>query len=84
MSNSPYCLILNSFDLNSENLVLDQLIFPLLFFLYSHYLSAQYCFNNVGTNSVLVAHGSCRVDLLFQGDIHISSSFCVIKTAFPG
>ena len=36
---SPYCLPYNSFDISVENLVLDQLVIPLLKH-YSHHLSA--------------------------------------------
>ena len=32
ISNSPYCLPYNSYDVNLENLVLDQLIIPCLVF----------------------------------------------------
>ena len=40
-SDSPYCLLYNSFDVSLENLKLDQPIMPLfIFFLYSHCLSA--------------------------------------------
>ena len=41
ISNSPYCLLYNSYDVSLENLELDQPIIPkLIFFLYSHHLSA--------------------------------------------
>ena len=41
ISNSPYCLPYTSCDVSLENLVLDQLIIPLIkIFLYSHNLSA--------------------------------------------
>ena len=37
----PYCQPYNSYNVSSENLVLDQLIIPKLkFFLYSHHLSS--------------------------------------------
>ena len=39
ISNSPYCLSYNSYDISVENLVLDQLVIPLLKH-YSHHLSA--------------------------------------------
>ena len=38
--NSPYCLLYNSYDASSENLVLDQLENPQTYlFRYSHHLS---------------------------------------------
>ena len=41
ISNSPYCLPYTSCDVSLENLVLDQLIIPLInIFIYSHNLSA--------------------------------------------
>ena len=41
ISNSPYCLPYTSCDVSLENLVLDQLIIPLIkIFLYSHNFSA--------------------------------------------
>ena len=41
IGNSPYCLPYTSCDVSLENLVLDQLIIPLInIFLYSHNLSA--------------------------------------------
>ena len=41
ISDSPYCLLYNSFDVSLENLKLDQPIIPLfIFFLYFHYFSA--------------------------------------------
>ena len=40
ISNSPYCLLYNSYDASSENLVLDQLENPQTYlFHYSHHLS---------------------------------------------
>ena len=40
ISNSPYCLLYNSYDASSENLVLDQLENPYTYpFHYSHHLS---------------------------------------------
>ena len=39
ISNSPYCRSYNSYDIRVENLVLDQLVIPLLKH-YSHHLSA--------------------------------------------
>ena len=34
ISNSPYCLPYNSYDVSLENLVLEQLIIPLLIFFF--------------------------------------------------
>ena len=40
ITNSPYCLLYNSYDASSENLVLDQLENPQTYpFHYSHHLS---------------------------------------------
>ena len=33
-SNSPFCLLYNSYDVSLENFVLDQLLIPLLIFLF--------------------------------------------------
>ena len=44
ISNCPYCVLCNSYDVVWEILVLDQVIIPLIdIFLYSHHLSAWYC-----------------------------------------
>ena len=60
--NSPHCQPYNSYNVISENFVLDQLIISkLIFFLYSHYLSVWFCIDIVRRNSVLVTHGSLRV-----------------------
>ena len=34
MSNSPYCLSYNYYDVRSENLILDQLVIPQLIFFF--------------------------------------------------
>ena len=34
MSNSPYCLSYNYYDVRSENLILDQLVIPWLLFFF--------------------------------------------------
>ena len=69
LSNSPYCLPYNSFDLNSENLVLDQLIFPLLFFLYSHRL---------------VTHGSCKFIYCYRGTFTFPPLFVFFQQRSQG
>ena len=57
-NNSPYCQPHNSYNVSSENLILDQLINPkLIFFLYSHHSSGWYCIDIVRRYSVLVTHG---------------------------
>ena len=48
----------NSYNVGSENLVLDQLIIPKYIIFYSHHLSGWYCIDTVRRNSVLVTHGS--------------------------
>ena len=59
ISNSPFCLPHNSYDVSLENLILDQLIVPLLIFLFfSDHLSAWYCTDIVRRNSVLDTYGS--------------------------
>ena len=58
-SNTPFCLPHNSYDVTVENLILDQLIFPLLIFLlFSDHLCAWYCTDIVRRNSVLDTYGS--------------------------
>ena len=58
-SDSPYCLLYNSFDVSLENLKLDQSITPLfIFFLYSHCFSAWYLTDSVRRNSVSVTGGT--------------------------
>ena len=58
-SNSPFCLPHNSYDVTVENLILDQLIVPLLIFLFfSDHLCTWYCTDIVRRNSVLDTYGS--------------------------
>ena len=55
ISNSPYDLPYNSYDVRLENLVLTTCNNPLIdIFLYSHHLSASLSINNVRRYSVLV------------------------------
>ena len=63
MYTSPYCQPYNSFDVSSENLVLDQLIIPKFIFFLTliTYLINWYCIDIVRKNSVLVTHRSLRV-----------------------
>ena len=57
--NSPYCQPYSSYNVSSEDLVLDQLtISKLIIFLYSHDLFGLYCTDILRRNSVLVTHGS--------------------------
>ena len=55
--NSPYFQPYNSYNVRSENLVLDQPIIPKLIFFF-HHLSGWYCIDIVRGNSILVTHGS--------------------------
>ena len=58
ISNSPYCLPNNSFDVSSEKLGIGSAINPLIdIFLHSHHLSAWYCTDIVRRNSFLVTYG---------------------------
>ena len=58
ISNSPYCLPNNSFDVSSEKLDMGSTYNPLIdIFLYSHHFSAWYCTDIVERNSVLVTYG---------------------------
>ena len=58
ISNSPYCLPNNSFDVSSEKLDIGSTYNPLIdIFLYSHHFSAWYCTDIVERNSVLVTYG---------------------------
>ena len=60
MCNPPYCQPYNSYNVSSENLVLDQLIIPnLIFFLFL--ITYLVCVDIVRRNSVLVTHVSQRV-----------------------
>ena len=62
ISNSPYYLPYNSYDVSSENLVLDQLIIPKFdISFYSQHISGWYCIDIVRRNSVLVTCGCERV-----------------------
>ena len=60
ISNSPFCLPHSSYDVTVENLILDQLIFPLLIFLsfFFDHLCAWYCTDIARRNSVLNTYGS--------------------------
>ena len=58
ISNFPYCLLYNSYDVSLENLVLEQLIIPLLIFFFILITSLL---DIVRRNSVLVTNGSLRV-----------------------
>ena len=42
ISNSPFCLLHNSYDVSVKNVIFDQLIMPLVIyvFIYAHHLSA--------------------------------------------
>ena len=53
ISNSLYCLTYNSFDVNLENLVLDQLIIPWLIF---YFIIITCLLDIVRRNSLLVTH----------------------------
>ena len=54
--------LLSIYNVSLENLILDQLKIPyLIFFLYSHHLSACHCIDIVRRNSLLITHGSQRV-----------------------
>ena len=61
------CLLYNCYDVSSENLLLDQLVLPLLIIFFSSYcLSAWYCIVLERRNSVMVTHGSLRVKVEIQ------------------
>ena len=62
ISDSPHCLPYNSYDVSSENFVLDQLKIPLLaIFLSSSHLSAWYYMDTTKRNSVLVTRERWRI-----------------------
>ena len=64
ISNSPYCLLWYSYDESSENLALAQLKYPDSFFFSSHYLSAWYCIDVIGRNSILITQGNWGVEVI--------------------
>ena len=63
ISNSPYYLPYSSCNVSLENLVLDQLIIPLLIFFFILIICLLDIVNVVWRNSVLVTQGSERVKL---------------------
>ena len=82
MSNSPCCLLYSPCDVSLEDLVLDPLLFPLLiFFRYSHHLSAWYCIDIVGRNFVVVTHASEGLTAGIQGKPVFIATLIVIFQA---
>ena len=58
ISNSPYSLLYNSYDVSSENLVLDQLILCLMI---SLFIFITCLADIVRRNSILITYGSFEV-----------------------
>ena len=58
ISNSPYCLLHNSYDVSLENLLLNRLIILLIINIYLHssHFFARQCIVIVRRNSFLVTH----------------------------
>ena len=55
-----------------------------MFFLYSHHLSAQYFFDNVRRNSVLVTHGGCKFIYCYRGTFTFPPLFVLFQQRSQG